>query len=285
MKQIGLYTDKRAFIDGIEAFKAKQLIYSVCEVEEMIEELQKFNISLSKEKIIDDYEKLYNLDELLNLYYDNYIDEFDALGEKMYLLDEDVLFFMFTKIIEEKYDLETLPDPSFITKTALMIPELEEEEKADMLIKMLHAMNGLKEHGKHEYLNDYFDDISDPEDMIADCTCMRISKDSVTKKQANKLAEELIELTNNYKLYDEQFLYSLAIEFQGLYGYKNIEKTFGEALERFPNSKIRTYFDAITSLPENSKERKKLIEKIYEITPLTDEDFIYMNDLSDWLDD
>lgn len=283
MKELNFNVSKRMFEDGFEALYAKECLYAFVEVEELIEILKDNEISISDDEILEDYKKCFDMDSLEQKYAEKFKKELKKLDDKFILLDSDCIYFIIDIIIKENFDIKTLPDPGYIMEYAVEINKMDDEDKASNFLQLLKSINRIKEYNKTKDLNRIFDKYCNIEDDISDCSCMRISKECIKKSLADNIGMQLEELADYYKLVDQKFPYSLAMEFKGLYGFNNIKALFEKCLNKYPKSKIRFYFDAITSIPETDKMRKKLIDEIQTFSVVTDEDELYINDLQDWI--
>lgn len=283
MKELNFDLSKKIFEDGFEALYAKECLYRFIEVNELIEILKDNGISISVEEILKDYKKCFNMDSLVQKYTKKFEKELKKLDDKFILLDSDCIYFLIDITIKENFDVRTLPDPGYIMEYATEINKMEDEDKASNFLQLLKSINKIKEYDSTKDLEKIFDRYCNIEDDIADCSCMCISKKCINRRLADNIGKQLEELTDYYKLIDQQFPYSLAMEFKGLYGFENIKELLEKCINKYPKRKIRFYFDAITSIPEKDKMRQKLIDEILTFKVVSEEDKMYMEDLKEWI--
>lgn len=125
-------------------------------VEELIDKLQKYDISLNKEVIKIQYANCYNLKQVVESYKLRYENECQRLDKLNKSITSDYIEYVVDKIVKENYDTTTLPDPYYIYK------EIKELAYCESLTKLKHCLNRLFYMNDLNHLNSlvpYFNEI------------------------------------------------------------------------------------------------------------------------------
>ncbi len=108
--------------------------------EEYFSKLKEYGIELSEEKIIEDYEKVRDIETLEQKYYDQYGKILDDKQEEKWL-NSDVFIELLERIIPDHFKVEDTGDPYFITSAINEICSQElRKVSQDEIEKVLKAL-------------------------------------------------------------------------------------------------------------------------------------------------
>ena len=107
-----------------EKYEMQKKIYDAMELmrkryttgtEEYFSRLKEYGIELSEEKIIEDYEKVLDIETLEQKYYDQYGKILDDKQEEKWL-NSDVFMELMDRVLSDRFDAEETGDPYFINR-------------------------------------------------------------------------------------------------------------------------------------------------------------------------
>lgn len=285
MKEFGFYTSKEAFKDGFELLPVKEFVFAHCTIDDIVDELSKNGIEVDVNEVLDEYEKCFHLQKMLDYFYDKNHQKVDALENKRQLFDGDAFYYLMHRLIEEKFDISTLPDPDMIATDIFNEKEIPDKDKPKRFLDLLTRLNKMRNYTDKKNLQDIFNpSLIDIENVIADYSSLTMRKDIINKTMSTKIVKELLNLTEYYELVDNKFCYSVAMDVAGIYGFNSIKNIVDRAINRYPQSEIRFLVNAATSIPEKDREHENLMNRIKGLQPKTDEDYDYLEILSEWFD-
>lgn len=235
--------------------------------------------------MLEEYKKCFRLQKVLDDYNEVYFDKFEAIENKRELFDGDAFYYLMHRLIEENFDISTLPDPDMIASDIFNAKKINSEDEPERLLDLLTRLNKMRDYTNNRNLQEIFD----PSGIyignaIDDYSLLTMRKDIISKTMSTKLARELVNLTEYYELDDNKHCYTVAMDFAGIYGFNSIKNILDKAIKRYPQSEIRFLVNAVTSVSEKDKEHNNLMNRIKELQPKTDEDYEYLEILSEWFE-
>ena len=109
--------------------------------DQLIEKLNKYNISLNKSLLIKQYANSFNLHQLLDSLKVLYSKELQALDKQNKSITSDYLEYILDKIVRENYDVEDSIDPYYLFQE--LKTEGKSKEKIKQMIERLLRLNNL----------------------------------------------------------------------------------------------------------------------------------------------
>ena len=283
MKEFGFNTSKDAFTNGIEVFSIKEFIFSHCTIDDIVDEFSKNGIEVNANDLLEEYQKCFQLQKVIDNFDNANFEKMDVIENKRELFDGDAFYYLMHRLIEENLDVSSLPDPDMIATDIFNEKEIPDEDKPKRLLDLLTRVNKIRNYTDKKKLQDIFDASGIYiENVIDDYSLLTMRKDIISKTMSIKLAKELINLTEYYELVDNKACYTSAMDIAGIYGFNSVKNILDKAINRYPQSEIRFLVNAVTSVSEKDKEHNNLMNRIKGLQPKTDEDYDYLDILSEW---
>ena len=283
MKEFGFNTSKDAFVDGRDVFAAKEFIFSYCTIDDIVDELSKNGVDVNINDLLEEYKKCFHLQKMLDIFHKENRDKMDALDKKRELFDGDAFFYLMHRLIEENFDVSAVPDPDMIASDIYDDKEIDDEDEPKRFLDLLTRLNKMRNYTDEKDLQKIFDpSLIIINNVLDDYSLFTMRKDTINKTMSTKLVRELLSLTEYYELDDNKLFYSIAMEVGGIYGFSSINSILDKAIQRYPQSEIRFLVNALTSIPEKDKEHNNLMKRVKGLNPDTDEDYEYLDILSEW---
>lgn len=292
--ELSFDTKKNSYKSFKEVFDAKHQLIDLSSLEEIEAALDSHNMPVDRETMINEYEKCYKIEDIINNYHQKYNKQLDILSSKSLIFDDDCFILYLEKLIKTNYKTWQLPDPDLIFDELDQIEDHKPWEQFNIYLEMVKALNKMKAYNDSSDLNAIFSgSYWDVETVLSDTlmNARNIALDFIDEKEKIiEFSNEVFSLLDTYKLEDPAFLYSDVCDLLGILGYDAVKEKYEEGLKRYPYHEIRlhnillfiTYFTSkethkyqdfidiyekvMTTKPKNEaeKEQQELIKNNFE---------------------
>lgn len=149
-----IHTKKEAFQNDELYIQEKQKLFQNLTSSIIISELAHHGIFLSKEDIVKEYKKCFDIDHVIDIFDKQYDCELEQLGKLNEVFDDDALVYLILKVIEECFDVHTLPDKAYIARDIqeMIHKPLSYEQLLDNTLHIMKRLVTLKQYEKQDHL-------------------------------------------------------------------------------------------------------------------------------------
>lgn len=123
--------------------------YKNVSIEELFIEIEKINIHLTEQDIIDKYKEYMDTKKVDDYFYERDRMKWRHLDNQHTIINSDALLYLIHKIVEKHFDTETVCDPYYIMNR---IDDLEETPKQLMQDKVLGIIDSVAEYGQRNHI-------------------------------------------------------------------------------------------------------------------------------------
>ena len=123
--------------------------YKNVSIEELFIEIEKINIHLTEQDIIDKYKEYMDTKKVDDYFYERDRVKWRHLDNQHTIINSDALLYLIHKIVEKHFDTETVCDPYYIMNR---IDDLEETPKQLMQDKVLGIIDSVVEYGQRNHI-------------------------------------------------------------------------------------------------------------------------------------
>lgn len=255
-----LTTSKDKFANPMIANQKKFKLFTELSFDEIEQILFQYGISITREDIYQEYEKTYNLDHIVDKYYQQYKVQLDEIDKLNTLLDGDCIILYIQKAVKDHYQTNQLPDPDMIVLAIESMNTTTDKNKPKYFLTLLQTINQLKNYREERNMEKLFaETFYDIEAAIDDTIALTLHNIHPSLEISKAIFQEVMTMIHTYEFNYPEYLCSDALELIASHGYQAVEKDFRECLKLFPNNKVR-FYNAILSEIElyskNSKDKK-----------------------------
>lgn len=285
--QIDFSTPKNKFANNIIVFQQKNKLYEINTIETIEAEMKKYDIYLSKDEILNKYEKTFNIDNLVNEYNGLFEKQLDQLANLNKLFDDDCILFYINKIVYEYKRSHDVPDPDFIAEDLGHLSILPNKKKFNGLLKQLKLLNQLKDFTEQKNINKIFEGtILDVEWTLSDLIGIDMQNYKLDLSKTKELTAEVFTFIDTYELENPEYLYGDALSLMARHGYLAVKDKFEEGLDKYPNNQLRMYNSILIELEFiNDTNLPKLYQEAINLTPKSSDDKDNLDLIHENLDD
>lgn len=252
--------------------------------DQLIEKLNKYNISLNKSLLIKQYANSFNLYQLLDSLKTLYSKELQALDKQNKSVTSDYLEYILDKMVRENYDVEDSIDPYYLFQD--LKPEGKSKEKIKQVIERLLRLNNLYHLNHVEGYFGVFEEECEPliyrlfEDYQAFALTKRETKEFITlverfmesydRNEELKMNLSLLRLERIASLGDEQEIETTIQEIKQTYGlsiFVIYTRVLLGTLDMPNNKMFKKYYQKVKQymvLSDEDKEERAFIDNLYQ---------------------
>lgn len=252
--------------------------------DQLIEKLNKYNISLNKSLLIKQYANSFNLHQLLDSLKVLYSKELQALDKQNKSVTSDYLEYILDKIVRENYDVEDSIDPYYLFQE--LKTEGKSKEKIKQMIERLLRLNNLYHLNRVEGYFGVFEEECEPliyrlfEDYQAFALTKEETKEficlverfmeSYDRNEELKMNLSLLRLERIASLGEEQDIDTAIQEIKQTYGlsiFVIYTRVLLGTLDLPNNEMFEQYYQKVKQymvLSDEDKEERVFIDNLYQ---------------------
>lgn len=252
--------------------------------DQLIEKLNKYNISLNKSLLIKQYANSFNLYQLLDSLKTLYSKELQALDKQNKSVTSDYLEYILDKMVRENYDVEDSTDPYYLFQD--LKPEGKSKEKIKQVIERLLRLNNLYHLNHVEGYFGVFEEECEPliyrlfEDYQAFALTKKETKEFITlverfmesydRNEELKMNLSLLRLERIASLGDEQEIETTIQDIKQTYGlsiFVIYTRVLLGTLDMPNNKMFKKYYQKVKQymvLSDEDKEERAFIDNLYQ---------------------
>ena len=271
-----IHTPKNTYKDYDTYLQEKETLFKNLTKQSIQKELLSNDIDIQEEDVCKQYQKTYQIDDVVQYYDEKYDQQLDVLGNKNEVFDDDAFIYLIKKIIEEHYDIHQVPDKTYLVSDIQTILSSQMsylqllQETNSILERLIH----LKDYEKNNHLgvifNSYMIDIDGfITRVFQDIKSIQPDQDFIVS-----LLDLMIQLNQAYQLsfrYSEivSDLYDCLVKSQSL---ELSNKYLGELKKQFPKKTFNFYYVLLSQLKkENHPALKQYYQEALQYKPYNDE--------------
>lgn len=191
---------------GVMAWREQ--MYKQMTADEMVEVLNRVDIHITKQDVLDIYKTNHSSEETANILYDQHpkADELDYSG--LYL-NADIIYELVDRTILEASSPSSLSDPGLI---AMRIHNLNDEDYTPQdLIEILESINTLKKYYEERNLDKLFYRVIG-EDSMSILLDLLAEEENYTKEYASKIFDLIMSIVQNYSFNCIEYFFGVALD-------------------------------------------------------------------------
>ena len=276
--KIDFNTSKQMFKNGLESHFATEKLFELNSIPRLESELSKYGINLTKQQVIEEFEKTMQIQKVIDYFHELYKKELDELSNLQILFDDDCIILFVSKVIESNYKKNELPDPDFIAEQFEDFHLVSKNKKYEECIKILNSIKNISKYEENKNICDLFRPTCiDINYAISDLLGVEMANLFLDLEKTETITNLVFEILDLYNFEYPVDIYKDALGLLARHGYEHVKEKFEEGLKKYPNERIALYNSVLIEIKMNGNYLNEFIRLYNEaiklpITSKSDED-------------